>query len=236
VAARVRRLVGGDRAGAVLVGIAGAVAVGKSTFAGHLRDALAPAAVEVVATDGFLLPNDELAAAGLLSQKGFPATYDVAAMAAFLADVRAGRPGAVPVYDHATYDRVPGAVQRIDGSAVDVVVLEGVNALQPAVAEHLDLRVYLHADEPLVRSWYVERFLAQIVAAEADETSFYRGFVALDDAGRRQLAEQVWTGVNLVNLTDHIVATRDHADVVVEKTAGHATRIRPRGRLGGTGQ
>jgi type I pantothenate kinase len=190
----------------------------------------------VVATDGFLLPNDELAAAGLLSRKGFPATYDEPAMAAFLADVRAGRAGTVPVYDHASYDRVPGAVQRIDGAAVDVVVLEGVNALQPAVAMHLDLRVYLHAPEPLVRSWYVERFLELIVAAETDDTSFYRGFVALDDAGRRQLADQVWTGINLVNLTDHILATRDHADVVVEKSAGHAARIRTRGRLGGTGR
>lgn len=220
-----RDLAGGDRDGAVLVGIAGAVAVGKSTFARAVQGALAPAAVEVVATDGFLLPNDELAAAGLLSRKGFPSTYDERAMAAFLTDVRSGRPGAVPVYDHATYDRVPGAVQRIDGSAVDVVVLEGVNALQPAVAEHLDLRVYLHAEEPLVRSWYVDRFLELIVAAEADETSFYRGFVDLDDAGRRQLAEQVWTGVNLVNLTDHILATRDHADVVIVKSAGHATEV-----------
>ena len=214
-----------ERGGAVLVGVAGAVAVGKSTFSRALHDALAPKAVAVVATDGFLLPNDELAAAGLLSRKGFPATYDGPAMAAFLTDVRSGRAGAVPVYDHATYDRVPGAVQRIDGSAVDVVVLEGVNALQPTVAAHLDLRVYLHADEPLVRAWYVERFLELIVAAETDESSFYRGFVGLDDAGRRQLAEQVWTGVNLVDLTDHILATRDHADVVVEKSAGHAATV-----------
>lgn len=199
--------------------------MGKSTFARALHDALAPKAVAVVATDGFLLPNDELAAAGLLSRKGFPATYDEAAMAAFLTDVRSGRAGAVPVYDHATYDRVPGAVQRIDGAAVDVVVLEGVNALQPTVAAHLDLGVYLHAAEPLVRAWYVERFLELIVAAETDESSFYRGFVGLDDAGRRQLADQVWTGVNLVNLTDHILATRDHADVVVEKGAGHAATV-----------
>jgi type I pantothenate kinase len=199
--------------------------VGKSTFARALHDALAPAAVEVVATDGFLRPNDELAAAGRLAQKGFPDTYDVAAMRAFLLDLRAGRSGAVPVYDHATYDRVPGAEQRIDGAAVDVVVLEGVNALQPTGAAHLDLRVYLHADEPLVRSWYVERFLQLIGAAEADASSFYRRFVDLDDDGRRQLAEQVWTGVNLVNLTDHILATRDHADVVVVKGEGHAAEV-----------
>ena len=197
------------------------MAVGKSTFAEALAGALAPLAVEVIATDGFLRPNAELSAEGLLSQKGFPATYDEAAMVGFLADLRAGRAASVPVYSHVSYDRVPGEVRVVDGAAVDVVVLEGVNALQPAVAAGLDLRVYLHADEPLVRSWYVERFLALIVAAETDETSFYRGFVALDDAGRRSMAEAVWEGVNLVNLDDHIHPTRAQADLVLTKVEGH---------------
>jgi type I pantothenate kinase len=197
------------------------VAVGKSTFAASLASALAPLAVEVVATDGFLRPNAELSAEGLLGQKGFPRTYDEAAMVRFLDDVRAGRRGEVPVYSHVTYDRVPGESRVVDGAAVDVVVLEGVNALQPAVAAALDLRVYLDAAEPLIRSWYVERFLGLIEAAETEEASFYRGFVALDPAGRRSMAEAVWTGVNLVNLTDHIEATRAAADVVVTKVEGH---------------
>ena len=202
-----------------LVGVAGAVAVGKSTFADALAATLAPLAVEVVATDGFLLPNDELATVGLLHQKGFPASYDEGAIGAFLSALREGRRGEVPVYSHVTYDRVPGEARVVE--PVDVVVLEGVNALQPAVAAALDLRVYLHAEEPVVRRWYVERFLELTAAAEHDEASFYRRFVDLDDAGRRSMAEAVWEGVNLVNLTEHILATRDAADVVLTKVEDH---------------
>lgn len=186
--------------------------------------ALAPASVDVVATDGFLLPNAVLTERGILAQKGFPASYDHDAIAAFVADLRARRPASVPVYSHAVYDRVPGAVRTVDGASVDVVIVEGVNALQPVLAEALDLAVYLDADEPLVRSWYVERFLEQIVLAEADETSFYRGFTALDEDGRRSLASQVWEGVNLVNLVEHIAPTRGNADLVLVKGEGHRFR------------
>lgn len=157
-------------------------------------------------------------------QKGFPDTYDDDAMAAFVADLRAGQAAAVPVYSHATYDRVEGEPRRIDGASADVVIVEGVNALQPPLLAALDLAVYVHADEPLVRSWYVARFLEQIELAEADETSFYRGFAGLDAEGRRALAEQVWEGVNLVNLIEHIGPTRDRADVVLVKGEGHRFR------------
>lgn len=202
--------------------IGGAVAVGKSTLAATLAERLAPQRVAVVATDGFLLPNAELSARGLLAKKGFPESYDAAAMAGFVADLRAARPASVPVYSHATYDRVPGEVQVIEG--VDVVIVEGVNALQPELADGADLAIYLDADEPLVRSWYVERFLEQIAAAEADETSFYRGFTSLDDVGRRAMAESVWEAVNLVNLVDHIEPTRERAHLVVVKGEGHRLR------------
>jgi type I pantothenate kinase len=201
------------------VAIGGAVAVGKSTLAAALADGLAPLQVEIVATDGFLLPNDELGQIGLLMQKGFPATYDVEALAQFLVDLRATGRAEAPVYSHATYDRVPGEVRVVRDA--DVVIVEGVNALQPDVAANVDLAVYLDADEPLVRGWYVERFLEQIAAAEDDETSFYRRFVGLDDAGRRSMAETVWQAVNLVNLTDHIEPTRANAHVVLVKGEGH---------------
>jgi type I pantothenate kinase len=174
---------------------------------------------EVVATDGFLLPNDELGRLGLLMQKGFPATYDAAAIAQFLADLRATGRAEAPVYSHATYDRVPGEVRVVEGA--DVVVIEGVNALQPDIAAGVDLAVYLDADEPLVRSWYVDRFLEQIVLAESDDSSFYARFAALDDAGRRGMAEAVWEGVNLVNLIEHIEPTRGNAHVVLVKGEGH---------------
>lgn len=202
-----------------LVVIAGAVAVGKSTLAAALADALVPLRVAVVATDGFLLPNEVLSARGLLARKGFPESYDAEAMAAFVADLRAGRPAPVPVYSHATYDRVPGEIRVV--ADVDVAIVEGVNALQPAMASGADLAIYLDAPEPLVRSWYVERFLDQIRLAESDETSFYRGFTALDGDGRRALAEQVWQGVNLVNLAEHIAPTKAAADLVLVKGEGH---------------
>lgn len=207
----------------MLVGIAGAVAVGKSTLAEALSTALSPLAVEVVATDGFLRPNDELAAEGLLMQKGFPATYDTAAMATFLEDLGRGRAGRVPVYSHTTYDIVPGEVRVVEGA--DVVVLEGVNALQQEVAPLLDLRIYVDADEPVVRGWYLERFLRLIGAAKDDPTSFYRRFLDLDAGARRAVAVAVWEGVNLVNLTQHILATREAADLVVRKDGHHGMTL-----------
>lgn len=207
----------------VLVGVGGAVAVGKSTLAAALADALRPQEVAVVATDGFLRPNEELAAEGTLMQKGFPATYDRGAIERFLDGLAAGRPGRVPVYSHATYDVVPGGVRVVEGATV--VILEGVNALQPESAARLDLRVYVDADEPAVRAWYVERFLGLVEAAEGDPSSFYRRFLELDDDGRRAMAVAVWEGVNLVNLTDHILPTRDVADVIVRKDADHVMTV-----------
>lgn len=181
--------------------------------------------MEVVPTDGFLRSNAELAADGLLLHKGFPATYDTAAMTEFLAEIAAGRPGRVPVYSHVTYDVVPGEARVVAGA--DVVIVEGVNALQPEVACGLDLRVYVDADEPVVRGWFVGRFLALVDAARDDEASFYRRFVDLDADGRRAMAVAVWEGVNLVNLTDHILATRDAADVIVRKAPDHAMTLVP---------
>jgi type I pantothenate kinase len=191
-------------------------------MASALADELAPLQVEVVATDGFLLPNDELGERGLLMQKGFPATYDVDALAQFLASLRATGRAEAPVYSHTTYDRVPDEARVVEGA--DVVIVEGVNALQPEIAAGVDLAVYLDADEPLVRTWFVDRFLEQTALAEADETSFYRRFVGLDDAGRRSMAETVWEAVNLVNLTEHIEPTRANAHVVVVKGEGHRFR------------
>lgn len=208
-------------AGPFLVGIGGAVSVGKSTLAATLVDALAPCSVEVVATDGFLRTNDDLAQRGLLMQKGFPASYDEDLMLAFLADLRAGRNASLPEYSHATYDRIDGSERRVSASN-DIVILEGVNALQPTTAPLLDLRIYLDADEPAIRGWYVERFLEHVDQAKTNETSFYRRFVDLPSDQQRQIAEGTWVGINLVNLVDHIAATRASADVVLTKAADHS--------------
>jgi len=211
-------LVAERRAGSVVtvVGIAGPVAVGKSTLAYQLADALAPAAVEVVTTDGFLFANDELEARGLSMRKGFPESYDLDALRAFLGAVRAGRPADVPVYSHETYDVVVGAFRSVAGAGV--VVLEGVNALSATVGL-LDLGIYVHADDAVVEAWFVERF--RELCANDDPTSFYARFAGLDAETVDHLAHEVWRSVNLVNLHEHIGPSIGHADVVVEKAADH---------------
>lgn len=208
----------------VLVGIAGSVAVGKTTLADEVAAALSADAlvVAVVATDCFLLPNDELGPRGLSMQKGFPASYDTAAIEGFVADALAGRGATVPVYSHAIYDRVPGRTATI--GPADVFVVEGVNALQPPLVGHLDVAVYLDADEADIQRWYVERFLGLIELAEGDDASFYRMFVTMDEGQRRQMAESTWAGINAVNLHEHIEPTRAAATIVVRKAADHSAQ------------
>lgn len=208
----------------LLVGLAGAVGVGKSTVA-HALAELARGrgdVVVIVSTDNFLLPNAELASTGRLMRKGFPDTYDTELLTASMVELVGGRPARIPVYSHVVYDRVPDAIEAVGPGAL--VIVEGVNALQPAVADCLHLGVYLDAPEPLVRGWFVDRFLRLCEEAEAHAASFYRMFVDLDDEGRRAVAEQTWDGINGVNLRDHILPTRDRADVVIEKGADHAVR------------
>ena len=200
----------------LLVGIAGGVAVGKSTLAQVLADGLAQAgiAVQVVATDGFLRPNAELEASGLNLKKGFPETYDRDALHAFLAELAAGRTAATPVYSHVTYDLVPGETRTVDGEGV--VIVEGVNVLQtPEARERFGLSIYVDADPADTKAWYLRR-LQQIIAD--DPESF---FANLDPERRDAMFEMGWTHLNLVNLNDHIAPTMAFADVVVRKGADH---------------
>lgn len=201
----------------VLVGIAGGVAVGKSTAAEHLAGLLGAGRVEVVGTDGFLLPNAVLEERGLLWRKGFPETYDHEALDGFLRAARRGEAEVpVPVYDHQTYDVMDGVHRRVTASAV--LVVEGVNALR--YARHLDVAVYLHADEAAMEEWYVARFLE--LCAFPPPGSFYEHFAGLDVAGRDGVARDVWQSVNLVNLREHIAPTREAANIVVEKAPDHS--------------
>jgi type I pantothenate kinase len=215
----VERVLGARTAGAtVVVGLAGSVAVGKSTLARALAGALAPQAVEVVGTDGFLFPNAVLIERDLFLRKGFPESYDETALLEFLAAVRSGDATAsVPVYSHAVYDVVDE--RRVVG-APDVCILEGVNALR--FADALDVAVYLHAEEEHVIGWYADRFVLECVAARDDETSFYRSWAALSEGEQRVLAEQFWFGINHPNLVEHIAPTATRADAVVVKGPDHA--------------
>ena len=206
------------RSGPFLLGIAGGVAVGKSTLARALAESLAQARpdvpVEVVATDGFLRPNRELEAAGLSFRKGFPDTYDRDAFHVFLAALAAGAPAPTPVYSHLTYDILPGETRTVDASGV--VIVEGLNVLQTEAARRcFHLTLYVDADPAHAKAWYLKR-LHQIIAD--DPESF---FAKLDPAQRDAMFEAGWTHLNLVNLHEHIAPSMAFADVVVRKAADH---------------
>jgi len=208
-----------------LVGIAGPVAVGKSVLAAELAEALAVNGrrVDIVTTDGFLLPNAVLAARGLEARKGFPESYDTERIRRFLAELREGRSEVTaPRYSHERYDVLEGDEQVV--REPEVVVVEGVNALQEPIAGALDLAVYVDAHERTVFEWYAERF-GRLRAADLLEHPFYRSvyrqFATLDDGDLRSVARLVWVEVNGRNLREHILPSRDRADIVVHKGADH---------------
>jgi len=201
----------------LIVGIGGGVAVGKSTAAAAVSELFAPGRVVVVATDGFLQPNAVLEAHGILHRKGFPESYDAAGVEAFLDAIRRRAPEiTVPIYSHVTYDVVFDERRAI--SPPDVLVLEGVNALQ--FRDRLDIAVYLNASEEAMEEWYVARFLELCEAPPPG--SFYAQFEGLAPDELRGFAVNVWQAVNLVNLREFIRPTLGHADVIVEKRADHS--------------
>lgn len=204
----------------LLVGVTGGVAVGKSVFAERLRDQLVAqgARAEVVATDGFLHPNARLETLGLADQKGFPPSYDTAAMIAALAAVRRG-PARFPAYSHVTYDIDPALARTI--AAPDLLIVEGLNLRRPGAAEALDLLIYLDAAEADLEAWFTARFLRLWEAAEHDPASFYARFRHLDRPGAAGLAKWVWDEVNLPNLRQNIAPARQEADLVAHKAADH---------------
>ena len=191
----------------VIVGVTGGVAVGKSTFS------------NVVASDGFLYPNSVLAEQGLSDRKGFPDSYDVAAITAFLADVAAGTPTSVPVYDHHTYDIIDEVVEV---GCVDVLIFEGVNALQ--FHDAFDVSVYLHADEPIMRAWFIQRTSTLRDAARTDYSPFFDPWTDVPEDLFLEMVNGAWDLVNLPNLVDHIEPTRPLAHAVIEWEADHSIR------------
>ncbi len=226
--------------GPYIVGITGSVASGKSTLALALAPLLATggARVELIGTDGFLLPNGVLAERGLEFMKGFPETYDLSALAAALRGVRAG-PVTIPGYSHSTYDVDPAAARTL--SPPDVLLVEGLalgldRPPPPGLASLVDCLVFIDAAEADLEAWFVTRFMALWEAAADDPTSFYTRFRDRDRAGAETLAHMVWTGINLPNLRQHIAPVRAHADLIVVKAADHAvTRIISGGPAGPDG-
>lgn len=206
--------------GTYIVGVTGAVAAGKTVFATALAKHLAAAgeSVELVCTDGFLFSNARLAELDLSNQKGFPPSYDHAALRAALESVRRA-PTAFPGYSHVTYDIDPALARTLEPP--DILIIEGLNLVPTHGPSLIDSLIYLDAPEYDLEAWYTARFLGLWEAAEHDPGSFYARFRSMNRSQTEALARRVWVTVNLKNLHDHILPARDQADLVVRKGPGH---------------
>jgi type I pantothenate kinase len=218
-----------------VIGIAGSVAVGKSTFARTLQAVLARwpdhPSVALVTTDGFLYPNATLLERGLMQRKGFPESYDRRRMITFLSDIKAGRSQvSAPVYSHQSYDIVPGELQTIE--APDILIFEGLNVLQTAtlegghapsiiVSDFFDYSLYIDAEEAHIQEWYVARFLKLQRTVFQNDSSYFHHYKDLDAEQARDVALDIWRDINLRNLNDNILPSRERANVVLRKRADH---------------
>ena len=218
-----------------VIGIAGSVAVGKSTTARLLRELLAGwpehPRVSLVTTDGFLLPNAELERRGLMERKGFPESYDRRALLRFVMAVKSGaNEVTAPVYDHLGYDIVPGA--EVTVQRPDILIVEGLNVLQPArvrsdgttglaVSDFFDFSVYVDADADVVRDWYVTRFLRLRETAFRDPRSYFTRYAMLTPEEAVRQARHLWDTINGPNLVQNILPTRGRATAILRKDADH---------------
>lgn len=215
-----------------VIGVAGSVAVGKSTIARLLRELVSrwpgTPRVELVTTDGFLYPNAELERRGIMHRKGFPESYDRRALVQFLHDVKSGAAEArAPFYSHMRYDIVPDATITV--RRPDVVIVEGLNVLQPppspngvAVSELFDFSIYVDADTHHVEQWFLDRFLALKHGAFSNPTSFFNNYAHLSDEEASEMARGFWNTINLPNLMENVLPTKHRATLVLHKAANHA--------------
>ncbi|WP_022694655.1 type I pantothenate kinase [Ponticaulis koreensis] len=218
-----------------IIGVAGSVAVGKSTTARIIKELMArwPSSpkVDLVTTDGFLLPNAVLAERGIMNRKGFPESYHIGAILRFMSDIKAGRPNVhAPKYSHLTYDVLPDEYQLVDRP--DILIFEGVNVLQarplpvdgkavPMVSDFFDFSIYIDADEDLLHSWYIERFMKLRQTAFKKPESYFHRHAKVSESDALATAEALWRDINLVNLHNNILPTRPRADVILRKGANH---------------
>jgi len=218
-----------------IIGVAGSVAVGKSTTARVLQALFArwpnTPRVDLVTTDGFLYPNAVLEREGLMERKGFPESYDLPALLRFLNEVKAGRhPVRAPIYSHLVYDVKPNEWVTVDQT--DILIVEGLNVLQsgrppkdgkavPYVSDFFDFSIYLDADEDVLLRWYVDRFLALRGTAFSDPQSYFHRYSRLSDEEAVKTASSIWSRINLVNLNENILPTRQRADLILTKGESH---------------
>lgn len=218
-----------------VIGIAGSVAVGKSTTARVLQELLlrwpSSPKVDLITTDGFLYPNAELEARDLMSRKGFPESYDRKTMIQFLSDVKTGKSSVkAPVYSHLIYDVLPGKHAVVERP--DILIFEGLNVLQtpeldrdkgptPVASDYFDFSIYVDAETEHIHNWYVTRFMRLRQTAFADPSSFFHKYASLTDDEAIETANGLWTNINLVNLEENIGPTRGRADLVLRKGEDH---------------
>jgi type I pantothenate kinase len=218
-----------------IIGVAGSVAVGKSTTARVLQALLArwpnTPTVDLITTDGFLYPNAVLEREHLMEKKGFPESYDLPSLLRFLSDVKAGRrPARAPIYSHLVYDVTPNHWVEVDQP--DILIVEGLNVLQtgrlprdgkaiPFVSDFFDFSVYLDAREDVLQNWYVDRFLTLRGTAFRDPKSYFHRYSKLSDAEAVETATSIWSRINLVNLHENILPTRQRANLILKKGESH---------------
>ncbi len=219
-----------------IIGIAGSVAVGKSTTSRILRALLerwqVSPRVELITTDGFLYPNSVLEAEGIMNRKGFPESYHQGALVRFLADIKAGKPRvAAPVYSHHSYDIVQGAHNIIDQP--DILIVEGLNVLQlprttkelrnePIVSDFFDFSIFMDADDATMEQWYIDRFMNLRETAFRDPSAYFHRFAEVSQDEAALVAKRLWRDINLVNLRENIRPTRPRAQLILTKGTNHA--------------
>lgn len=213
-----------------IIGVAGSVAVGKSTTARLLQMMLSRIfkrrQVQLITTDGFLYSTDELKERKILDKKGFPESYDMEKLLGFLNDVKNGKDNLkIPIYSHEIYDIIPDEYETI--TQPDILIVEGINVLQlPTnqqiyVSDFFDFSVFVDAEPEVIESWYLKRFEDLLALAKDDKTNYYYEYANGPREEALAMARRVWKDVNLKNLTDFILPTRSRADVILHKKHDH---------------
>ncbi|ART81157.1 type I pantothenate kinase [Oceanisphaera avium] len=218
-----------------IISLAGSVAVGKSTTARIMAALLARwpqhPKVALVTTDGFLYPNSELEARGLMHKKGFPESYDIRRLVQFVSDIKSGKPRVTaPVYSHLSYDVIPGAEEVVEQP--DIVIIEGLNVLQSGmdyphephrvfVSDFVDFSIFVDAEPSLLKTWYVERFLKLRDGAFSDPDSYFHHYAQLSQAEAVATASRIWQEINYQNLKQNILPTKDRAELILTKGQAH---------------
>ena len=219
-----------------IISIAGSVAVGKSTSARILQSLLShwpkQRKVDLITTDGFLHPLAYLQEHNLLHKKGFPISYNTPQLIRFLADIKSGKPNvSAPIYSHLTYDIIPDQFNVIDQP--DILILEGLNVLQPNrnqanelfVSDFVDFSIYVDAEEDLLKEWYIHRFLKFRQSAFSDPNSYFKHYANLSEQEAVTTAGKIWDEINGLNLKENILPTRERADLILKKGANHEVEL-----------